>query len=184
MILKQHNLRKIDDEVWRVVPNCNNRYQVSNYGRLKSFVFNKKDGQIIKGSYINGFKHITLTMDEHIRRVYIHKLVAEVWISKPSEQHIYVTHLDRNLKNNHISNLEWHTHRTLIEKHREFATPHQYSKVISNSKLKESDIMLLKKMLANGVVQSKIAKMFCISEMQVTRIKRGENWGHVQPKET
>jgi len=39
---------------------------------------------------------------------------------------------------------------------------------------------LLKSMLQRGVVQAKIAKMFCISEMQVTRIKRGENWGHVQ----
>ena len=52
-------------------------------------------------------------------------------------------------------------------------------KSINNSKLKEKDVMLLKSMLQRGVSQSKIAKMFCISEMQVTRIKRGENWGHV-----
>jgi hypothetical protein len=184
MIIKQRKLRKIDDEVWRVVPNCNNRYQVSNYGRIKSFVLNKKDGQIIKGSYINGFKHITLNMDKYIRRVYVHKLVAEIWIPKPSEKHIYVTHLDENLKNNYFSNLEWHTKKTLVEKHREFAENSQCPKVMSNSKLNESDIMLLKSMLQRGVVQSKIAKMFCISEMQVTRIKRGENWGHVQPQKT
>ena len=188
MIIKQRKLRKINDEVWRVIPNCNNRYQISSYGRLKSFVFNKKNGQIIKGSYINGFKHVTLKMDNYNHRVYVHKLVAEIWISKPSDQHIYVTHLDENLKNNHVSNLEWHTHKTLIEKHREFAKKkYRDSKspiAMSNNKLKEADIMLLKSMLERGVVQSKIANMFCISEMQVTRIKRGENWGHVQPLKT
>ena len=57
-------------------------------------------------------------------------------------------------------------------------------KTYNNNKLKESDITLLKSMLQRGVVQAKIAKMFCISEMQVTRIKRGENWGHVQLLET
>ncbi|MFA6400962.1 MAG: NUMOD4 domain-containing protein [Salinivirgaceae bacterium] len=184
MNIEQRKLRKIDDEIWRTVPNCNECYQVSNYGRIKSFVFNKKDGQIVNGSYINGFKHVTLNMRETGQRIYVHKLVAEVWIPKPSEQHIYVTHLDGNMKNNHVSNLEWHTHNTLIEKHREFVKSSQHPKTISNSKLKESDIGLLKSMLERGVVQSKISKMFCISEMQVTRIKRGENWGHVQPQKT
>lgn len=183
-IIKQRKLRKINDEVWRLVPNCNNRYQISNYGRIKSFAYNKKEGQILKCGEIKRFKHVTLHMDKFIRKVYVHKLVAEIWISKPSDQHIYVTHLDENFKNNHVSNLEWHTHDTLIEKHREFAKQKyndpQRQIVMNNSKLKESDIMLLKSMLERGVVQSKIAKMFCISEMQVTRIKRGENWGHVQ----
>ncbi len=188
MIKKQRKLRKIDDEVWRVVPNCNNRYQVSNYGRIKSFAYNKKDGQILKCSEINGFKHITLHMDKFRRKIYVHKLVAEILISKPSDKHIYVTHLDENLTNNHVSNLEWHTKETLVKKHREFAKQKYHDskipRAMSNSKLNESDIMLLKSMLERGVVQSKIAKMFCISEMQVTRIKRGENWGHVQPRKT
>jgi len=34
-------------------------------------------------------------------------------------------------------------------------------------------------MLQRGVTQQIIAKMFRISDMQVSRIKRGENWGHV-----
>ncbi|MCD4697800.1 MAG: NUMOD4 motif-containing HNH endonuclease [Bacteroidales bacterium] len=185
MIIKQRKLRKINDEVWRVVPNCNNRYQVSNYGRIKSFAYNKKDGQILKCSEIKGFKLVQLNTDKNRRKLYVHKLIAEIWISKPSDKHIFVTHLDGNLKNNHVSNLEWHTKETLVEKHREFAkqknNDSQRPKVIKNSKLEESDIKLLKSMLQRGVVQSRIAKMFCISEMQVTRIKRGENWGHVQP---
>lgn len=188
MNIKQRKLRKIENEIWRVVPDSNNRYYVSNYGRTKSFAINKKDGKILKNSEIKGFKLVQLNTDKVKRKVYVHKLVAEIWIPKPSDKHIYVTHLDGVLKNNHVSNLAWHTKETLVEKHREFAKQKQSTskshRIIKYSKLTESDVMLLKSMLERGVVQSKIAKLFCISEMQVTRIKRGENWGHVQPQKT
>lgn len=52
-----------------------------------------------------------------------------------------------------------------------------------NTRLKERDIIQLKMMLQRGIPQVKIAKLFCISEMQVTRIKRGENWGDVKVPE-
>jgi hypothetical protein len=187
MTNKERKLRKLEDEVWRILPDCNKRYQVSNYGRVKSFAYNKKDGKILIGTEINGFKLVQISSPKFSKKVYVHKLVAQLWIPKPSEKHTFVTHLDGNLKNNHVSNLEWHTRKTLIKKHREITAQKMkdpnYTKVIKNSKLEESDIRLLKSMLHRGVVQAKIAKMFCISEMQVTRIKRGENWGHVQAPE-
>ena len=179
--IKQRKLRKIDDENWRVVPDSNNRYQVSNYGRIKSFAYNKKEGQVLKCFVINGFKQVQISSKKINRKFYVHKLVAQIWISKPSDKHNFVTHLDGNLKNNHISNLEWHTRETLTVRHRELGNR---KRVIRNSKLNESDIRHLKSMLERGVVQAKIAKLFRISEMQVTRIKRGENWGHVQAQKT
>ena len=186
--MKQRKLRKIEDENWRAVPDSNNRYHVSNYGRIKSFAYNKKEGQILKASEINGFKQVQLNIKKIQHKFYVHKLVAQIWISRPSDKHIFVTHLDGILKNNHISNLEWHTKETLVEKHREYAKLRPRTsngqRVVRNSKLTESDIMLLKSMLERGVVQAKIAKLFCISEMQVTRIKRGENWGHIKPSTT
>ena len=183
--IENRKLRKLEDEVWKVIPDSNERYQVSNYGRIKSFAFNKKDGQILKCSLVNGFKIVELKTNKGKNKVYIHKLVAQIWIPRQSDNHIFVTHLDGNLTNNHYSNLEWHTRETLTEKHREFRNRkgkgHNRIKVIRYSKLKEPDVALLKSMLERGVVQSKIAKLFRISEMQVTRIKRGENWGHVKP---
>ena len=186
MDTNKQKLRKIDDELWKVVPNTNKLYQVSNYGRVKSFVIYKKKGKLLKPAVVNGFKQVAVSINNIRRGIYIHKLVAETWIPKPSEKHTIVTHLDENLKNNHISNLEWHTKKSLIKKHQEYAKRRcenpENAKATRNSKLKAADIMLLKSMLDRGVVQAKIAKMFCISEMQVTRIKRGENWGYVKAK--
>lgn len=188
MNTEKRKLKKLKDEIWRVIPDTNERYQVSNYGRIKSFAYNKEDGQILNCFVINGFKQVQINTRKSKRKYYVHKLVAQIWIPKPSDKHNFVTHLDGNLRNNHISNLEWHTRESLTEKHREITKLNKKdskrTNVIRNSKLTESDIRHLKSMLERGVVQSKIAKLFCISEMQVTRIKRGENWGHVKPLKT
>jgi len=186
MASKKRNLKRIVDEIWCDVPDTNRCYQVSNYGRLKSYINNPKEGRIIKGSDVNGFKLVQITMEKGKKRSYIHKMVAEIWIPRPSDKHIYVSHIDGNLANNHINNLEWHTKESMAKKYsilgKERQQDPKYPKYRTSSKLKESDVALLKSMLEKGVVQSKIAKMFCISEMQVTRIKRGENWGHVKPR--
>lgn len=184
MIVNRRKLRKIDDEVWRDVPKSYGVYQVSNYGRVKSFSIYKTEGRILKGDIINGFILIRLKIENIKRAFYLHKLVAEVWLPRPSDKHTYVTHLDGKLKNNRVANLEWHTKESLTEKHRELSRlrdpNNKRKKIINNSKLLDTDVMLLKSMLKRGVPQVKIAKMFCISEMQVTRIKRGENWGHIE----
>lgn len=53
-------------------------------------------------------------------------------------------------------------------------------KVTRNSKLDVSQVEQIKAMLERGVKGKLIAKMFKVSEMQITRIKRGENWGNVK----
>jgi len=75
------------------------------------------------------------------------------------------------------------TKEQLDEHHRQLKAkipPEARVRQITYSKLKVRDVIAIKKMLQRGVQNVDIAKMFCISEMQVTRIKRGENWGHVK----
>ena len=181
-------LKVLQDEEWRVVPNSDEKYWVSNYGRVKSYMIKKTDGELLKQSIIKNFRFVNLTFNSKHRTVYVHKLVASVWLDKPTDQHTIVTHLDRNLKNNQVSNLKW---ITLAESNSLNATDfkQKYSgkrhpRERHNTKLKEQDIIQLKIMLSRGLSQAKIAKMFCISEMQVTRIKRGENWGDVKIPES
>ena len=57
-------------------------------------------------------------------------------------------------------------------------------KVVTYSKLKHDEVVLIKSMIERGVKQKLIAKMFCVSEMQITRIKRGENWKEISSSET
>ena len=138
MTTEKRKLKKLEDEIWRIAPGWNERYQVSNYGRIKSFAYNKKDGQVLNCFVINGFKQVQLSTKKSKRKYYVHKLVAQIWIPKPSDKHNYVTHIDGNLKNNHISNLEWHTRETLTAKHRKFENR---KNIIRNSKLNKPMIL-------------------------------------------
>ncbi len=110
-------------------------------------------------------------------------MVAQIWLPKPSEEQKVVIHLDWNLRNNHVNNLEWATDELARLRTAEFLRnkfkDSKRPRAINQSKLKEKDVMLIKSMLQRQVPQSKIAQLFCISGMQVSRIKRGENWSHV-----
>jgi hypothetical protein len=188
MVVKEKKLRILDDEEWREIPSSRGRYQISSYGRIKSFAVKREKGQIMKCSVIKNFKYVVLTNGNRKIHYFIHKLVAQAWHQRPSEKHTIVTHLDRNLNNNHYLNLAWVTPEEANKRNGEYFKK-KFSGVKHpgerhHTKLKERDIVQLKKMLAQGVTQNKIAKMFCISEMQVTRIKRGENWGDVKWLET
>lgn len=175
-------LRKIEDEEWRDVPNSNGRYMVSNYGRVKSFVFDKENGRIMSPAVLRNFYALKLHCNKVVYSWYIHKLVAEVFLPKPTSPDLtHVLHLDYNTRNNHVDNLKWVEKAKINEKNKlKYARSNKRRKP-NNTKLKESDVALLKLMLLRGVTHVEIAKLFCISEMQVTRIKRGENWGHVKP---
>ena len=85
-----------------------NKYQISNYGNVKSLLSNK----ILKPSIVayrdpnrnNGYYVVNLKG----KLYYIHRLVAENFIPNPN--HLpQVNHIDGNKQNNKVDNLEWCT---------------------------------------------------------------------------
>jgi len=52
-------------------------------------------------------------------------------------------------------------------------------KVVRYSKLKKTDVRIIKHQLAIGISGSILAKHFNVSEMQISRIRNGENWEDV-----
>lgn len=175
-------LKKLEGEVWLPIPDSNNHYLVSNFGRVKSFMYNKTEGRIMRACKMGNFLVVKIRIDKKMVNWYIHRLVATVFIPKESDEMIHVVHVDLNYKNNHVSNLSWAKRDKLIENLKTRNALSNKRQKPNNTKLKESDVALLKSMILNGVTNVKISKLFCISQMQVTRIKRGENWGYVQPR--
>ena len=180
-IIKEKRLKKIEDEEWRYVPDSNDLYMVSNYGRVKSFRYSKTEGQVLRPCQMGNFLAVKISVNKKMVNWYIHKLVATVFIPRDSEDLTYVIHKDLNYKNNQVSNLEWTTKDKVFQNVRTRNKLSGKRRKPVNTKLKEKDVALLKSLLLRGVSQVEIARLFAISEMQVTRIKRGENWGHVKP---
>ncbi|MGQ1784208.1 MULTISPECIES: NUMOD4 domain-containing protein [unclassified Saccharicrinis] len=179
---KKSNLRKLEDEEWRVIPNTDDRYQVSNYGRIKSFCYNSVEGKIVKSGNIKGYKSINLRVDGQKKTLLVHKLVAELFIPIDDATRTVVIHRDWNKLNNHVNNLQWlsreesfsRSQKKLIEARK------KKGKVITHSKLTRNDVVAIKGMLEKGRKQKVIAKLFCVSEMQISRIKNKISWSEVK----
>ena len=118
----------------------------------------------------------------------IHRLVAEYFLRKPTKQQTIVAHLDYNKLNNRAENLKWMTpeenykHQqsspyVIKEKMERKLRPKEN---LTTAKLTIPKVMMVKKLLNQGKPLNQLAKKYKVSDMQILRIKRGENWGEVK----
>lgn len=97
------------EEQWRDIPGYEGLYQISNFGRVKSFHFKKS--HILKPHNVKGYNNVELYKDKKKKQFYIHRLVMENFCPIENMELLDVNHKDENKSNNHISNLEWMTHK-------------------------------------------------------------------------
>ena len=179
------------NEEWKdlVLDNVSARhkYKISNYGRIISYYYDK-EGKLLKLGNVLGYKSFVVRdINGKQKYLYAHRLVAENFIGKPKPDETVVIHLDNNRHNNYYRNLKWAT---------ESEQYHHQLKVNPNikplkpkgprawSKLTESEVKLIKRKLFDPKRKTKmkiLARQFGVSEMQLYRIKSGENWSSVKP---
>lgn len=98
----------INNECWKPIPETNNLLYISTFGRVYSKHTNRfrkpyKDG---KGYLMVDYRN---TQNKRLCKK-VHRLVAELFLYKRSHN-LIVNHIDGDKTNNHISNLEWVTHK-------------------------------------------------------------------------
>lgn len=96
-------------EEWKAVPGTNNKIEVSNMGRVRSWL--RGDGRILKTQKDRkGYHRLRVTIDRQKMSFKLHRIVAGAFIDNPD--HLpQVNHIDGNKDNNAVSNLEWVTNQ-------------------------------------------------------------------------
>jgi len=172
-------LKDFENEIWKEISFTDKRYEISNYGRLKSYTYNKTTGIILRNKRKEGYLATDMQIDGVRKSIFIHKLVADYFVHKEDESKAVVIHIDNNKENNQYTNLKW------VDFKEKFAHSEKFNKNLkkkfrnnqtSNAKLTATYVEWIREMLKKDIPQKTIASMFKVSEMQITRIKRNENW--------
>lgn len=169
------------------------RYAVSNHGQLCSFTDNISKGQILKCGEVKGYRIWRYSIHRGQKRIHkhmlIHKLVATVFLPDNSVKQTFVLHMDYNKQNNRVDNLQWATKEEMFEHARKspaVALGRQRTIEFNRQrayKLTATKVQFLKRKLSDPNYKTRmkiLARQFGITEMQLSRIRRGENWGHIK----
>lgn len=112
----------VAQEVKNIVWKC---YMKNYYVSDKGLIKNNSTGRILKLTCNHkGYKKTNISIDGKLRTVYIHRLVAELFVPNPKNLP-QVNHKDGDKTNNSSNNLEWvtaqeniiHAHKTKLNKH-------------------------------------------------------------------
>lgn len=107
------------EEKWQDVAGYEGRYQVSNFGRVKSLsrerctkLLCQVCPEIILKHRINnnGYVYVYLWAYGKRKKLYIHRLVALMFLEKPNAEADEVNHKNKVRTDNHYWNLEWCNH--------------------------------------------------------------------------
>ncbi len=145
--------------VWRPVKGYEGLYEVSNTGEVKSLFRYKK---VLKQSVQkNGYCTVELFKKGVSKRLLVHRLVAEAFLSN-NEEFPQVNHIDENKLNNSADNLEWCTAKYNMNYGRGAKTRHD--KIDYSSELRKRVARENGKKNAIPIGQYKNDELICIHE--------------------
>lgn len=159
------------EEEWKTIPDYP-AYQVSNFGRVKSF---KRSKSRILKSVVNckGYLCVELCKNGKGKLFFVHRLVAQAFIPNP-ENKPEINHIDGHPLNNHFSNLEWCTRaenmRHAVDTGLQPSGENSYQ-----AKLTVEQVRYIRENPDNLNI-AQLADLFGVSFANISRIQLGKIW--------
>ena len=162
-------------EIWKDVKGYEERYQVSNLGRIRSVR--------IMGYFLKGYCYVVLSKNRKTQYTAIHRLVAQTFIPNPLNKP-FVNHINGNPKDNRPENLEWCTQKENVEhswrtglatNDRQYCRGTAHASVV----LTEKQVRVIKHALTLGVPYHILATMTNAALATIGKIARGITWKHI-----
>lgn len=177
-------------ETWKRIADYYNRYDISNYGRVRSNKFQSPIDtigrrRIFKVRILSwnlmtiGYYRVVLSQNQQSKSITVHRLVANAFVPNPKNKPC-VNHIDGNKLNNNPNNLEWvtqsenmlHAYKTgLIKKD---GSNHHLAK------LTEEKVRTIKAIIINGWNIDIVADLYNVHKSTIHSILRERNWAHVE----
>jgi hypothetical protein len=172
------------EEIWKSL--VDGAYEVSNLGNVRSLdrdvIFSGKlgvrKGQVIRQALSgDGYLNFHISVNGIAKAIKTHRAVAQLFIPNPDNKP-QVNHKDGNRVNNIFTNLEW------VDQYENMAHA-CINNLVKNGEdckqavLCESDIPKIRQLIASGLTNYAIGKMYNVNQGTIWGIKTGKNWKHV-----
>lgn len=180
----------LENEVWKDfskdIWRDNEIFKVSNAGRVLRFKYSAR------GEFMNLYSLLGYPVFSCVKKsgksdlIYVHRAVASLFLEQ-DESRVYVIHKNFDKKDNHYSNLQYVNRKELtahnLKNPAVIASKLKAKQNPKYAKLSPGKVKMIKRKIFDPNRKTRmrlIAKQFGISEMQLYRIKSGENWGHIK----
>lgn len=164
-------------EKWESITGFEGRYMVSTFGRIKSKKRRGTPDRIIKPqAHRLGYLKVWLWDGGEKRGLYIHRLVADAFLRRPSPKKLTVNHKNGIKTDNSIENLEYCTLSENILHAFKTGLRCNAGSNHPSHKLTERDVL---KIRSSGEKVAKLAAKFKVSIDTIYSIRRNKIWRHV-----
>lgn len=162
---RRNRLRQLNGNLGKI---GYSQYEISESGE----VTNLRTGQVLR-PFIDkrGYENFSLWGDNGERKTFRgHQLVARVFIPNPNN-YPQVDHIDCDKRNNHVTNLEWVSNETNIQR--------ANANGLHGSSYKVEDVIEICRLLESGESIKDIAHYYGFPESLIYNIKYKVAWTHI-----
>jgi hypothetical protein len=164
-------------EIYRIIPDTEEMYSVSNYGNIRNNSTN-----FVLNPYLTerGYLQVCLPFSSKDKRVTvnIHRLVARAFVENPFEKE-FVNHIDCCKTNNTATNLEWVTpSENNLHAVANGLIPQGEDSYLHI--LKESEVLIIIEKLIKGSRNIDLAKEYNVAPNTIDDIRCNRTWRHIQ----
>ena len=178
-------------EQWKHIPGWEDRYEVSDQGRVRSLptTFVNQFGAVgtrhgkIRAQYVDkrGYRHVSLYRGNKGKRYGVHQLVMLAFVG-PRPNRSMVCHNDSNPGNNMLSNLRYDTN-----------SGNQLDRVANGTSARGTAnshnvhspdaIREIRRLYASGALsQREIGEMYGVRQAAISAIVTGKSWAWFEPE--
>lgn len=165
----------------RAVKGYEGLYEVDEQGNVYSIIHDAHRRATKLRPYNNGTGYLKVNLYDTngvCKKKYVHRLIAESFISNPNNL-TEVNHIDCNKKNNNVNNLEWCTRKNNLQ--------HSYDNGLKRQGEKHGMHKLtldqVKEIRASTLSLNDLATIYNVSKSTISAIKTNRNWREVMPSE-
>lgn len=178
------------NEIWQTIPGLPTCYEVSNYGRIRSYRFKRQKERLTEPVLLKPVKRgmagrqrncIQLTLVEGKRQIRWFSIASLVLTAFKGQRPkgYEAAHNDGNSFNDNLKNLRWATSISNANDKIRHGT-HIHGSKTKTAKLTEDEVIKIRKLYLKGKVsQRKLANQFGVSQRTIFNIVKNKSWNFV-----